>query len=170
MLISLLVAASKNNVIGKNNQLLWHLPNDMKFFRNITWGMPVIMGRKTLESLHNKALNGRINIVLTKQKELKNVSGKIELARRIEDAIALAKNTDCKEVFVIGGGEIFKSFLDIANRIYLTRVEAEFEGDTYFPEFDKNNWTLSSSNSFPADEKHKYPYTFETWDRNKNSK
>jgi dihydrofolate reductase len=111
MTISLLVAAGQNNVIGKNNQLLWNLPNDMKFFRNTTWAMPVIMGRKTFESLHHKALTGRINIVITSHKDIKVAAGKIEVVDGIQEAIEMAKQTDCKEVFVIGGGEIFKEFM-----------------------------------------------------------
>src|SRR5690348_17255335 len=115
MIISLLVAASNNNVIGKNNQLLWTLPNDMKYFKNVTWAMPVIMGRKTFESLHNKALNGRINIILTSRKELSNAHGNYQLASTIEEANKQAEATDCNEVFVIGGGEIFEQYMPIAD-------------------------------------------------------
>ena len=165
MIISLLVAASTNNVIGKDNQLLWHLPNDMKFFKNTTWGMPVVMGRKTFESLKKKALTGRINIIITKHKDLKSETGEIDIAGSIEEAITKAKNTDCKEIFVIGGGEIFKSFMNLADRIYMTRVEARLEGDTYFPEIDNTEWALTSSTHFPADEKHAYPYNFQLWKR-----
>jgi len=165
MIISLMVAASKNNVIGKNNQLLWHLPNDMKFFKNTTWAMPVIMGRKTFESLHSKALNGRINFVITTHKDLKKASGEIHLVNGIEESIEKAKATDCKEVFVIGGGEIFKSFMNKADRIYITRVDAILEGDTYFPEINPTKWSLHSSNPFPPDEKHKYAYDFQLWQK-----
>jgi dihydrofolate reductase len=165
MIISLLVAASTNNVIGKDNQLLWHLPNDMKFFKNTTWGMPVIMGRKTFESLNKKALNGRINIIITKHDDLKSDEGKIDLANSIEESITKAKQTDCKEVFVIGGGEIFKLFMGLADRIYMTRVEANLEGDTYFPEMDSAQWSIASSTYFPSDEKHAYPYSFQLWKR-----
>ncbi len=160
-----MVAASSNNVIGKHNKLLWNLPNDMKYFKNVTWGMPVIMGRKTFESLHSRALTGRVNIIVTNHPDLKSASGKIDLARSIEQAAQKASDTDCKEVFVIGGGEIFKSFWDLANRIYMTRVAAELEGDTFFPPIDPNEWNLATSNPFPADDKHAYPYTFQLWDR-----
>jgi len=165
MIISLLVAASSNNVIGKNNQLLWHLPNDMKYFKDTSWGMPVIMGRKTFESLESKALNGRINIILTSHKHIANAKGKIELVDSVETALEKARSTDCKEVFVIGGGEVFKLFFDLADKIYMTRVDANLEGDTYFPAIDPADWLLTSSRPFPADEKHKYSYTFEIWER-----
>jgi dihydrofolate reductase len=165
MIISLLVAASENNVIGKNNQLLWHLPNDMKYFKNVSWAMPIIMGRKTYESLGSKPLNGRINIILTSKKELASTTGGLQIANNIKDAIAKAVATDCKEVFVIGGGEIFKEFFSQANRIYMTRVHAKLEGDTYFPEIDPKEWKMISSNPFHADEKHKYAYDFQVWER-----
>jgi len=166
MTVSLLVAASNNNVIGKNNQLLWTLPNDMKYFKNVTWAMPVIMGRKTFESLHNKALHGRINIILTSHKELSNAHGSYQLASTIKEAIKQAEATDCKEVFVIGCGEIFEQCMPIADKIYVTRVDANFEGDTYFPKINPSEWSLASSNPFPADEKHKYAYDFQIWTRN----
>jgi len=165
MIISLLVAAAENNVIGKDNKLLWYLPNDLKYFKNTTWGMPVIMGRKTFESLHRKALNGRINIIITSRKRLKTERGEIDVADGIKDALAKAKRTDCKEVFVIGGGEIFKSFIKKADKIYITRVHAKPEGDTYFPKIDKKEWKMTSSNPFPADEKHEYAYDFQVWER-----
>jgi dihydrofolate reductase len=165
MTISLLVAAAENNAIGKNNQLLWHLPNDMKYFKNTTWGMPVIMGRKTFESLDSKWLTGRINIILTTQNHIDSSKGKFELASSIEDAIEKANATDCKEVFVIGGGEIFKEYMSRADKIYMTRVHAVLEADTYFPEIDETIWKMVSSNPFPADEKHKYAYDFQVWER-----
>ncbi len=165
MIISLLVAASDNNVIGKNNQLLWHLPNDMKYFKNISWAMPIIMGRKTFESLGSKPLNGRINIIMTSRKELNSSYENLQIASNVKVAMAKAEATDCKEVFVIGGGEIFKEFFSIANRIYVTRVHANLEGDTYFPTIDEGIWKMVSSNPFPADEKHKYAYDFQVWER-----
>jgi dihydrofolate reductase len=157
-----LVAAAENNAIGKNNQLLWHLPNDLKYFKNKTWGMPVIMGRKTYESV-DKPLPGRTNVVITRQEDWKR-DGVITV-KDLDDAIEKAKETDSKEIFIIGGGEIFKQTIDMFNRIYFTRVHAQIEGDTFYPEFDKNVWKLISSISFPADEKHTYAYTFETWER-----
>ncbi len=111
-MISLIVAASSNNVIGSNNRLPWHLPTDMKFFKNTTWGMPVIMGRKTFEAMHKKALPGRKNIVITRQENLETPDAAVVNA--FSAALSVAKETDCKEVFVIGGGEIFKEVIEDA--------------------------------------------------------
>lgn len=162
MLIALVVAAAENNVIGKNNQLLWRLPNDMKFFKNTTWGMPVIMGRKTFESL-DKPLAGRTNIVITRQ-DAWEAPG-TQVVKSLEESIAVAADTDAKEAFVIGGGEIYALALPLAQRIYLTRVHTSLEGDTYFPEFDGQQWELLSNLDFPADEKHAYAYSFQVWGR-----
>ena len=122
MHISLVVAASEYNAIGEGNALLWKLPNDMKFFKNTTWGMPVIMGRKTFESMASKPLTGRTNIVVSRQDNWIEAQEGLVLAKSVEHAIELANDSDCKEVFVIGGGEIYIQVLGIAHRIYLTRV------------------------------------------------
>lgn len=160
MIISLIVAASENNAIGKNNQLLWHLPNDLKFFKNTTWGMPVIMGRKTFESV-NKPLPGRINIVITRQADWEAAG--VTVARDLQDALKKAAETNCKEVFVIGGGEIYKWALSITDIIYLTRVHAQIDGDTFFPSINETDWELESNQDFLADEKHAYAYSFQKW-------
>jgi dihydrofolate reductase len=162
MKISLIVAVSNNNVIGKNNQLLWSLPNDMRHFKNITWGMPVVMGRKTFESF-KKPLSGRKNIVLSTQKDLK-IDNAI-VAGSLGDVELLVKEMDMKELMVIGGGEIYKIYFPKADRIYLTRVDADAEGDTYFPLIDEGGWKLVSSVENKADEKHAYNYVFELWER-----
>ena len=162
-MISLLVAAANNNAIGKNNDLLWHLPKDMKFFKNTTWGMVIIMGRKTYESV-DKPLPGRTNIVITRQKDWKREG--VWIADNLADAIDQAKTTNCKEIFIIGGGEIYKESMPLADKIYMTRVDASFEdADTYFPEIDKSEWTLTSEQKERADEKHQYNFSFETWER-----
>ena len=161
MIISLIVAASTNNAIGKNNQLLWHLPNDMKFFKNTTWGMPVVMGRKTFEAL-NKPLPGRFNIVITRQAGWKMPG--VVVANDLQNAIQKATETNCKEIFVIGGGEIYKEAIQSANKIYLTRVDAELEGDTFFPIIDETKWQLTQQMDFVADEKHAFSYHFQTWE------
>lgn len=165
MIINLVVAASENNVIGKNNELLWNLPDDMAFFKNVTWGMPVIMGRKTYESL-GKPLKGRTNIVISKNGKFiaSHSAEDIIITYSLENAVQLAESTDANECFIIGGGEIFKIAINIARRIYITRIHASFEGDTYFPVIDNEVWTLVSSKSFEADVKHAYSYTFETWE------
>ncbi len=163
MIISLVVAASENNVIGKNNQLLWKLPNDMKFFKNTTWPLPIVMGRKTFESLGSKPLHGRRNIVVTRQAGW-NANG-ITKVMNIHSAIGIAREDDVKEIFIIGGGEIFKETMKSAGRIYMTRVHANLEGDVFFPEIDRSVWELKNSVDHPADAKHAYPYTFEIWER-----
>jgi len=161
MTISLIVAASTNNAIGKNNQLLWHLPNDLKFFKNTTWGMPVIMGRKTFEAV-NKPLPGRINIVITRQAGWRAPG--VIVAKDVDDALQKATATNCKEIFIIGGGEIYKQSMGIADIIYLTRVHKVFEdADTFFPELDENTWELVANEDFEADMKHAFAYSFQTW-------
>jgi dihydrofolate reductase len=162
MILTLVVAAARNNVIGKDNQLLWRLPNDMRYFKNVTWGMPVVMGRKTFESL-GKPLAGRTNIVLTR-----NSSWKVDGAttvKSLDDAIFLAKQMDVKELMVIGGGEIYKMVMPKANRIHLTRVEAEPEGDAWFPEIDPLLWKMVREEKYTADEKHQYAYSFQVWEK-----
>jgi dihydrofolate reductase len=159
-MISLIVAAAENNAIGKDNQLLWHLPNDLKFFKNTTWGMPVIMGRKTFEAV-NKPLPGRFNIVITRQADWK-AEGTI-VATDLQDALQKAKETNCNEIFVIGGGEIYKQSMEIADKIYITRVHANFDADTFFPEIDESKWQLTHNQDFGVDEKHSYAYSFQTW-------
>jgi dihydrofolate reductase len=160
-MISLIVAAAENNSIGKNNQLLWHLPNDLKFFKNTTWGMPVIMGRKTFEAV-NKPLPGRFNIVITRQSGWQ--ADGVIVATDLDDALQKAAETNCKEIFIIGGGEIYRQAFDKAQKIYLTRVHAHIEGDTFFPVIDENRWVLRSVQEFSADEKHAYAYSFQTWE------
>ncbi len=162
MIITLLVAAAENNAIGKNNQLLWHLPNDLKFFKNTTWGMPVIMGRKTFQAV-NKPLPGRFNIVITRQEDWK-AEGTIAAAD-LNDAHKKAAATNCNEIFIIGGGEIYKQSMEIADKIYMTRVHATLDGDTFFPAIDEDKWQLTANQDFAVDEKHKYAYSFQTWER-----
>ena len=163
MIISLVVAASENNVIGKNNQLLWHLPKDMKFFKNVTWAMPVVMGRKTFESMGSKPLSGRKNIVITRKSDWK--ADGVAVVNSVDAAIALAHELNYKEIFVIGGGEIYMIAFQKANKIYMTRVHADLEGDTYFPVIGKNDWTLVSNVDNAADEKHAHAFSFQLWER-----
>ncbi|MEP7107876.1 MAG: dihydrofolate reductase [Ferruginibacter sp.] len=158
--VALIVAASTNNVIGKNNRLLWNLPNDLKFFKNTTWGFPVIMGRKTFEAM-NKPLPGRTNIVITRIPDWK-VDGAIT-ASDLEDAIQKAGETNARQLFIIGGGEIYKQSMPIADTIYLTRVHAVLDGDTFFPEIAESVWELVTNNDFQADEKHAFAYSFQVW-------
>ena len=157
-----IVAASENNIIGVKNGLPWRLPDDFKYFKNKTWGMPVIMGRATFESL-KKDLPGRLNVVLTKKKDWK--ADNVVVAHTIDEAIDKAKDSGSKEIFIIGGGEIFRETLHMVDRIYLTRVHTIVEGDTTYPELDPAEWRQIKAETFPADERNNYSYTFEMWER-----
>lgn len=160
--ISLIVAASENNAIGKLNAMLWHLPEDLKFFKNTTWGMPVIMGRKTFEAV-GKPLPGRTNIIVTTNSDWKAENTISTL--NINDAIKAAAETNAKEIFITGGGEIYKQTLPIADKVYLTRVHTEIDGDAFFPVLDKNVWEIFFEKYVKADERNKFDMTFQTWVR-----
>ena len=148
MTISLIVAASTNNAIGKGGKMPWHLPNDLKHFKNTTWAMPVIMGRKTFERQKGYNPEGAV------------------AAQSLSDALLLANEMDVKEIFVIGGGEIYKMAWEKANRIYLTRVKMEaVDADTFFPEIDPQEWKLLNQKDFEGDDKNSYPHSFQTWER-----
>ncbi|MFZ9240327.1 MAG: dihydrofolate reductase [Chitinophagaceae bacterium] len=168
MILSVVVAASIENAIGKDNQLLWKLPNDLKFFKNLTWGMPILMGRKTFESIGSKALPGRMNIVLTRQSTLIQGSQLLVAAESMEHAMALAEKSGYKELFVIGGSELYRQIIPEADNIYLTRVDGKFpDADTYIDAIDQTKFQLVSTEEMPKDEKHPYAYRFETWQRKK---
>lgn len=162
--ISMIVAAAENNAIGKNNALLWNLPADMKFFKNTTWAMPVIMGRKTFEAL-GKPLAGRYNIVITRN-ESYQPEGSVRVSN-INEAIQAAEVMCTNEVFIIGGGQVYLDAMPVTDRIYLTRVHAEPEGDTFFPQLNENEWQVVSKHEFYKDAKNAFDYTFETWERRK---
>lgn len=166
MIVSLVLAASDDNAIGKNNQLLWHLPNDMRFFKNTTWGMPVIMGRKTFEALAGEPLPGRFNIVITRKSDWQASRPGVWVANTLESALVRSRETNCNEVFVIGGGEIYTQALPVADRIYLTRVHATFpDADTFFNGFIEKEWKLKSRIDCYKDDKHAFDYSFEIWER-----
>ena len=162
MILSLLVAADENNVIGKDNKLPWHLPGDLKYFKNQTWGMPILMGRKTFESI-GKPLQGRKSIVITRNNDWHYEN--IDIVHSVEEAITKAEEYGVKEVFVIGGAEIFNTAFQQADRIYLTRIHHRFEGDVYFPEVAATNWKLLQSRFCPPDEKNIYAHTFQVWEK-----
>jgi dihydrofolate reductase len=161
MTISLIVAASTNNVIGVNNQLPWHLPKDLKFFKNTTWAMPVIMGRRTFESM-GKALPGRVSIVITSQKDAKFENA--VTVNSLKDALFVAENGDYKEAFIIGGGQLFNEVFAKADKLYLTRIHATIEGDIFFPAINKD-WKLVSNEDHFKDEKHQYDFSFQLWEK-----
>jgi len=165
MIVTLVAAASENNVIGLHNKLVWNLPNDTRFFKNTTWGMPVIMGRKTFESLENKPLSGRFNIVITSRPSSLQPKGPIKTADSLQRAIEMAATTDAKEVFIVGGGKVYAESLPLADKIVLKRVHAKVEGDAFFPVFSEKEWKLFSNIDFAADEKHQYAYSFQVWER-----
>lgn len=162
MMISLIVAVAENNVIGKNNKLPWHLPADLKYFKQTTAGHPVIMGRGTFESL-GKPLPGRTNIIITRQQQYK-ADGCI-ITDNLQAAIEHARITGTEEAFIIGGGTIFRQSMLLANRIYLTRIFHEFEGDTFFPEVNTPEWMLMSEKQHQPDEKNKYAFAIRVFER-----
>jgi dihydrofolate reductase len=159
MIVSIVVAIAENNAIGNNNQLLWHLPADLKHFKNITTGHTVIMGRKTYDSV-GKPLPNRRNIIITRQDI--SIAG-CQVVKSIEDALALAAGE--QEVFIVGGAEIYKQSIHLTDRIYLTIVHQKFDADTFFPEIDYNDWTQTARTDHQPDEKNKFPYSFITLDR-----
>jgi dihydrofolate reductase len=157
-MITLIAAASENNALGKDNQLVWHLPNDFKRFKEITSGHYIIMGRKTFESFP-KPLPNRTHIIITRQKNYK-VENCI-VVNSIKEAIdASPKNED---IFIIGGAEIYNQSIDFADKIELTRVHANFEADAYFPEINTTNWKLTFEEKHKKDEKHNFDFTFQTY-------
>ena len=160
-MIALIVAADENNAIGFQNKMLWHLPNDLKFFKNKTWGMPIIMGRKTMESL-GKPLPGRHNVVISSQKDL--ILKGATVVHDLNEAITEAETANVNEIMIVGGGEIYKQAIEFADTIYLTRVHATVEeADTYFPVIDSALFELESNVDFYKDEKHLFDYSFQTW-------
>lgn len=162
MIISVIAAVAANGVIGHEGKMPWHLPNDLKRFRSVTIGKPIIMGRKTYESL-GKALPDRTNIVVSRDLTLKLPDALV--ACSVESAISGASVAGYEEIFVIGGAEIYKQVLPLANWLYLTKVECQIEGDTHFPEYTKEDWSWVMAESRPADEKNKYGITFELYRR-----
>ena len=163
MKVSIIVATSLNNAIGKNNQLLWHLPADLKFFKSTTMGCPVVMGRKTFQSI-GRVLPGRKNIVISRDDNFNaDKEFDIEVFSSIEKSIEHLQHE--KEIFIIGGGEIYKQSLHFVNTIYKTIVNTEIEGDTFFPEIDSNTYKLVWEKKHLADEKNKFDYTYQKFEK-----
>ena len=166
MVVSLIVAVSENNVIGKDNDLIWNFPNDIKYFKNTTKGHFVIMGRKNFESIPHKyrPLPNRTNVVVTRQNKYQ-AEGCI-VVHSIEDAIKKAKKAADTEPFIIGGGEIYQLALksQLIDRIYLTRIHHHYDGDTFFPTLGKE-WRLVNSNKHSADDKHICDYDFDIYEK-----
>ncbi len=165
MIISAIAAIDRNNAIGKGNDLPWRLPEDLKFFKRTTLGKPVLMGRKTFESLGNKPLPGRLNIVLSNQPNLPLHDG-VLLYSDINAALRRLQDENTEEAFIIGGGKIFKETLPIIDRLYITHVQTEVDGaDAFFPHIDHSNWKLVWEETHSQDEKHAYNYTFCKYER-----
>ncbi|GAB4251578.1 MAG: dihydrofolate reductase [Saprospiraceae bacterium] len=162
MIISAIVARSKNNVIGLGNQIPWYLPADLKYFKKTTLDHHVIMGRKTFESI-GRPLPKRTNIVVTR--DIYFVASGCVVAHSVEEALELAKRNAEDEAFIIGGSEIYNLCLPYIDRLYLTEVLAEFEGDKFFPAIDLENWKEIKSESFKADEKNEYDYVFKVLEK-----
>lgn len=164
MIISAVVAMSENNAIGRNNELPWHLPDDLKFFKKMTLGKPVLMGRNTFESL-GKPLVNRLNIVVSTRENLQLPEG-VLLYNSLDAAIERMQQEATEEVCIIGGGEIFVQTLDQTDRIYLTRVHTVIDdAHTFFPHLDHTHWKLTWEEQHFKDEKHAYDFTFQQWDR-----
>ncbi len=159
MTITLIAAAAENNALGKDNDLVWHLPDDFKRFKAITSGHFIVMGRKTFESFP-KPLPNRTHIIITRQKEYQVPEGCL-VATSIKEALQLCPQNE--EVFIIGGGEIYKQSIALADKIELTRVHTEVEADTFFPKIDQNNWKILEEEYHPKDEKHKFDFTYLTY-------
>ena len=160
MIISLIAAMGKNRVIGKDNSLIWKLPADMEYFREKTTGKPVVMGRKTFESI-GRPLPNRKNIIITRDENYK-AEGCV-VVHSVDEALKAAE--DAEEVMVIGGSQIYKEFFPRANKMYLTFIDEEFEGDTFFPEWDKEEWKEVSREEHDKDEKNSYNYVFVEFER-----
>ena len=152
------VAIDENGAIGKDNQLLWHLPNDLKHFKTITSGYPILMGRKTFESI-GRVLPNRLNIILSRQNI--HIEG-ATVVSSLEQALAVAQS---EKVFLIGGGEIYRTLLPLCSAIECTKVHASLEADAFFPAISNLEWELVSSESHGKDERHAYDYTFERYER-----
>lgn len=157
MIVSAVVAIAEDNGIGKNNQLLWRLPADLKHFKEITTGHTVIMGRKTYESV-GRPLPNRRNILITRKTDLE-IPG-VTVVNTLQQALDLC--SDEEEVFIVGGAEIYKMAMDATNRIYLTVVHGTFDADTFFPAIDRNVWKETAEEKHEADEKNPFAYTFST--------
>lgn len=159
-MLTIIAAAAENNALGKDNQLVWHLPDDFKRFKKLTSGHHIIMGRKTFDSFP-KLLPNRTHVVITRQDNFRKEG--VFVVNSLERAIELS--ADDPQPFVIGGGEIYKMAMNLADKIELTRVHGTFEADTFFPEIDGKQWKLVSEEFHEKDEKHNYAFTYLTYER-----
>lgn len=159
-IISIIAAMASNRVIGKANRMPWHMPADLKFFKKTTSGHTLIMGRKTFASIGGKPLPGRPTIVLSKKTNLQYDFQNVQVAHSLEQALQMVKNE--KEVFIAGGSKIYQMALPMAHRMYLTLIDTQPEGDTWFPQYDTSQWKVINEEAFPADQKNPHNYRFQT--------
>ena len=167
MNISIIVAISKNGVIGRNNKLAWNLPDDMFYFSKMTMGHSIIMGRKNWDSIPNKwrPLQNRKNIIISRNinQNIKNV----DITNSIEKAIKIGRENEDEEIFIIGGGEIYKLGFKFVDKLYITEIKNNIEGDTFFPKWNKSEWKEISRISHPSDSKHEYDFDYVIYKKNK---
>jgi dihydrofolate reductase len=164
MRISLIVAVAENGIIGRAGQLPWRLSADLRRFKQLTMGHTIIMGRRTWESI-GRPLPGRRTVVVTRQPDYHVDFPEVAVAPNLDDALSLAHNAGDTEAFIIGGAELYRAALPLANRLHYTRVRSHVEGDTRFPDIDWTAWRLTESELQHADEKNDYPCTFEVYER-----
>ena len=166
--LCLIVAATRNRVIGRDNAMPWHLPEDLRYFKERTFGKPIIMGRKTWDSL-GRPLPGRLNIVVSRQEDLQLEGAEVftDLDSAIERGRQWAREQGASEVMLIGGGQLYHQALSLAHRVYLTQIEIELEGDTWFPQLPFDEWQRVDAQPQPA-QNGQPAYTFEVWERREN--
>ncbi len=160
MTVSLVVAHAENRTIGRGGKLPWHLPADLQFFKRLTTNHTIVMGRKTYESI-GRPLPNRRSIVITRDPGYR--ADGVDIAPSLEEALAMAAGDD--DVFIIGGAEVFEQGIPLAERIYLTKIHAQVEGDVWFPPIDEGEWTVISREDHAADDRHAYAFTFITYQR-----
>lgn len=162
MRIAQVVAVSQNHAIGKDNKLIWHLPADLKHYKEITMGHHMIMGRKTYESI-GRPLPGRTTVIITRDKDYK-AEGCV-IVNSLEEGLEVARSANDAEACIVGGGEIFRQAMHLTDKIYLTVINEHFDGDTFYPELDPKQWNLVKREDFHPDEKNKYYYSFCEYER-----
>lgn len=161
--VNLVVAMSRNGVIGRNNQLPWRLPGDLAYFKSVTWGHPILMGRKTYESI-GRPLPGRLNLVLTRSQQWR--ADGVTVVGNVEQGLSeAAGKSDSGQLMVIGGENVYRQFLPLADRLFITLVDAEIEGDAHFPSVDWSNWQRTHTEPHSADERNPYEYAFDVYER-----
>lgn len=163
MIIAIIVAVAKDNIIGAGNTIPWYCPEDLKYFKRTTLGYPVLMGRKTYDSLKIKPLPGRKNIIITRDHSL-TIKG-CDVVTSIEQGIALSESTHAEKLFVIGGADIYRQCIPFAQQLYITEVDVQVKGDCHFPEVDESIWSLYKQDTYLADDKNPHNMIFKMFVR-----